>query len=334
MVSENAASRWAEFKYEVLAAKRVLIGTHLNPDGDAIGSALATSHVLDGLGIANDVVTHDAPPNYLGFLPGIERVGRESSDAGFDLGIALDLDSLERLGSLRATFEALPRLILVDHHIPHEAPGNVRIVDTTAPATAAILADLFSAEPEIVDRRIAQCLLTGLVTDTGGFRFPNTSAHSLAQAAWLIERGGDLPQVMAECFLQRDEQAVRLMGAAIQRMKMDCGGRLAWAALPAELYQSLGARDEHTEGIVNELLSVRTVQVAAVLRPGKHGRVKGSLRSKGSLDVAAVARQIGGGGHKNAAGLTYDGSLEDAERDIIDALKQCLASSSSTSPKA
>jgi len=307
----------------------VLIGTHLNPDGDAIGSALAVSLWLDKMGIPNEVLCHNLPPGYLQFLPGSERIRNVPARKGHDLGIVVDLDSLERLGSCRPLFEALDSLVLIDHHQPHESPGTLRIVDPKAPATAAILCDLFAevgtqTGEDVVDEDMADCLLTGLLTDTGSFRFPNATAHSLHQAGWLLEHGASLTKIADEVYLNRDEPAVRLLGEAIRSMKMDCDGRLAWVVLTPEMFQSLGAEEEHTEGIVNEVLSVRSVKAAFVLRSGKFGKVKGSLRSKGGLDVAKVAQQIGGGGHKNAAGVTIEGSLEEAERIVVAALKDVL----------
>ncbi|MBS1715357.1 MAG: bifunctional oligoribonuclease/PAP phosphatase NrnA [Armatimonadetes bacterium] len=315
---------------ECLSESRdVLIGTHLNPDGDAIGSALAVSLWLDKKGIPNEVLCHNMPPGYLQFLPGSGRVRQVPSRSGHDLGIVVDLDSLERLGSCRASFEAFERLVLIDHHQPHESPGTLRIVDPKAPATAAILCDLFAevgrkTAADVVDADMADCLLTGLLTDTGSFRFPNATAHSLHQAGWLLEHGASLTKVADEVYLNRDEPAVRLLGEAIRSMRMDCDGRLAWVVLTPETFQAFHAEEEHTEGIVNEILSVRSVRAAFVLRAGKYGKVKGSLRSKGGLDVAKVAQQIGGGGHKNAAGVTIDGTLDEAERIVVAALKEAL----------
>ncbi len=326
-------SHFTEDAKELLAhlgkANRVLIGTHLNPDGDAIGSALAVSLMLEQLGIANDVVCHNLPPGYLSFLPGSDRVRTSPPRHDYDLAMVLDLDALDRLGSCRASFESVPFLILIDHHQPHEMPGNLRIVDPSAPATASILLHLFLAIESLdsrfsVNSEIAECLLTGLVTDTGSFRYPNASASSLRQAAWLVDKGATLSKVTDEVYLNRDEQAIFLLREALNQMKIGCQGQLAWAVLTPEMFQKVSALEEHAEGIVNELLSNKNVKASFVLRSGKFGKVKGSLRSKGDLDVSKVAQSIGGGGHKNASGVTIEGTLQDAEAIVVKALSEAL----------
>lgn len=330
-MTQESDPRLTESFYDtVRSASDVLIGTHLNPDGDAIGSALAVSLWLDGLGIPNEVLCHNLPPSYLEFLPSSDRLSQSPRRKGHDLAISVDLDSLDRLGSVRPWIESVPRLILVDHHIPHEMPGDLRIVDPSSPSTASILTDLFARlEPRpgaTFTPGMATCLLTGLVTDTGGFRFPNTTAGSLHHAAFLVERGASLSQVMDECYLNKDEQSVRMLALALGDMKMSSDKRLAWVVLRPEWFERLGAGDEHTEGIVNEILSVRTVEAAFVIRAGKNGKVKGSLRSKGTIDVAKIAQSIGGGGHKNAAGVTLEDTLERAERTIYSHLVEALES--------
>jgi phosphoesterase RecJ-like protein len=260
-------------------------------------------------------------------LPGTNRIRLERPDAAYDLGIVVDLECLERLGRHQDTFRSLPHLVIIDHHVPHESPGDLRIVDVGAPATACILTELLDGAGAGIAPDTAECLLTGIVTDTGCFRYPNATAASLHQAARLIEAGADLSRVTMHVYTSRSEAAVRLLGAALCDMKQTAGGDIAWAVLSPELYRKLGATDEHTEGIVNEILSIDRVRIAAVLRVGASGVVKGSLRSKGEIDVAAVAQKLGGGGHRNASGVTLDMSLEDAESTLVEALKECLASS-------
>lgn len=315
-----------EFLREVEAADRIYVGTHLNPDGDAIGSALAVSLVLDALGRPNEVLCNDFPPYNLRFLPSVDRV-RLEPQAGADLAILVDLDSSSRLGKIRPHIEACEKVIVIDHHVPHEAPGDLRIVDTSSPATAAILYDLFKASLVEITPAIATCLLTGIITDTGSFRFSNTTPHALTISADLLAKGGNIVRIGEEVFQKKQLPAVRLLGRCIARMQLALGGRLAWSTLSHRDFLESGATEEHTEGLANELLGIDTVQAAALIREPQPGRVRASIRSRGDVDVAAVARLFGGGGHKNAAGCTFEISLEEAERALVAALETCLASS-------
>jgi phosphoesterase RecJ-like protein len=316
----------AQFKSELEAASSVLIGTHLNPDGDALGSALAMSHYLDGLGAQNEVICHHLAPKNLQFLPGVNRIRNAPSQEKYDLGIVLDLDSLERLGNTEQYFTGCRRIIVVDHHVPHEAPGDLRIVDTAAPATAVILTRLLNGMGAEITPEIATCLLTGIVTDTGSFRFRNTTAEALSLSAGLLEHGGDIATVAEEIFQRKPLASARLLGITLDHMRLDSEDRIAWSVLQYRDFESTSARDEDTEGFVNELLSIETVQLAALLREAKPGRTRCSLRSRGKLDVAAVARVFGGGGHKNAAGCTFDCNPDEAVQLLVPEMRECLAS--------
>jgi phosphoesterase RecJ-like protein len=303
-------------------ASSVLISTHLNPDGDALGSSLGLAFFLDSLGIKCDVVCHHAPPRNLLFLPGIERV-KTVAEGPYDLGVMLDLGVLDRLGSIQEPMSAISKVMVVDHHLPHEEPGNVRIIDTSAPATATILTRLLLAAGAEIGPEMATCLLTGIVTDTGSFRFRNTTPEALAQSATLLERGADLNLVNEEVFRTKPLASVRLLGIALQHLQIAREGRLGWSVLTSRDFQEAEAKDEDTEGFVNEILSIDTVQIAVLLREPNPGKIRCSIRSRGHLDVAAIAREFGGGGHMNAAGCTFDSSMAEAVDALIARLKAC-----------
>jgi bifunctional oligoribonuclease and PAP phosphatase NrnA len=165
------------------------------------------------------------------------------------------------------------------------------------------------------------------VTDTGSFRFRNTTAEALSLSAGLLEHGGDIATVAEEIFQRKPLASARLLGRTLNHLQLDSDDRLAWSVLSYEDFETTGASDEDTEGFVNELLSIETVQISAVLRELKPGRTRCSLRSRGNVDVAAVARVFGGGGHKNAAGCTFDGNPDQAVAELIPEMRRCLASS-------
>jgi len=317
----------AKFRHELSAASSVLIGTHLNPDGDALGSALAMSMYLTSVGIENEVICHHPAPRNLRFLPGVDKVRQKPKEEKHDLAIWLDLDSSDRLGNMEVHFEAIPRLIVIDHHIPHQAPGDLRIIDVSASATALILTRLFLALGASITPDMATCLLTGIITDTGSFRFRNTTPEALELAAKLIQSGGDLNRISEEVFQRRPLSGTRLLGHMLDTMQLSSENRVAIGVISRDDFAHAEASDEETEGFVNEMLAIETVLVAAILREPKPGKVRCSMRSRGDLDIAAVARSFGGGGHRNAAGCTLDMPLEEAEDLVLERLQACLASS-------
>lgn len=315
------------FRDAISTASGVLIGSHLNPDGDTLGSALALSHYLDSLNVRNEVLCHHSPPENLHFLPGVERVRHAPKGKSFDLGILVDMDSPERLGSTEPYFDACPKSIVIDHHVPHHKPGDLRIVDENAAATAVILYGLFQKLEAPITPEIACCLLTGIVTDTGSFRFRNTNPEALDVAGSLVEMGGDINRIAEEVFHRKPLSSLRLLGILLAKMHVECSDRLAWADLKFEDFQAVNGKDEETEGFVNELLSIQTVQMAALFREPREGKVRVSLRSMGHIDVAEIAREFGGGGHKNAAGISFDGDIEDVVQSVVPRLRSCLESS-------
>lgn len=315
------------FAAEIEKAHRIFIGTHLNPDGDALGSALGLSMYLQALGKDVTVLCHHPAPKNLRFLPQVDEVVHEVENASCDLGIIVDLDTFERLGSVAPYFQNAPRLMLIDHHVPHEAPGDLRIVDTSAAAAALIITRLLQAVNANITPEIATCFYTGISTDTGSFRFRNTSPDALSCAAYLLEHGANLELVSEQIFQNKQLSSVRLMGHALETMKLESDNRIAYSSLSRRDFEWANATDEDTEGFVNELLNIDTVQIAALLREAVPGKIRCSLRSRRNIDVAAVAREFGGGGHKNAAGCTFDTDISSAEALLVEAAKRCLASS-------
>lgn len=315
------------FQEKVLAAKSVLVASHLNPDGDALGSCLGVSYYLESLGIQHDVVRHSEVPQNLKFLPGIERIRRTPTMDRHDLGIVLDLDSTERLGSTAEYFEKCDEVIVIDHHVPHEAPGDFRIVDQSAAATAAILTRMFLELDAPISPAMATCLLAGIVTDTGSYRFRNTNAEALILSGRLLEAGGDITLISEEVFQNKPLSAVRLLGLMLEHMTLDSSEQLAWGTICFGDFQETHATDEDTEGFVNEMLAIQTVRIAALFRETKPNWVRVSLRSRGEFDVSAIAREFGGGGHKNAAGCSFDLPIDEAVDLVVPKLRECLESS-------
>lgn len=324
---EQLSTMWPGLLTEIKAANHILLASHVNPDGDALGSALAFSLVLDQLGKSHEVLFHHPAPKYLNFLPGIDRITNEPSGKPADLAIVLDLETLDRLGdTIRPAIEAAKKLVVIDHHQPNERPGDIRIVSTKSPATAAILADLWQTTKFTVTPDIATLLLVGILTDTGNFRYPNTTPHSMHVAADLLEAGARLREINEAVYLSKPLPAVKLYGKALSNLRLAANNQIAWTTLRQTDFTNSGAIEEDTEGFVNELLAIDTVHLAAVLRESASGRVKISIRSQGPIDTTQVARQFGGGGHINASGAHSDDPIDEAAKKLVEAMIQCLES--------
>ncbi len=315
-----------QFRRELENASSVLIGTHLNPDGDALGSALALAMYLERLGKDVEVLCHHPAPRNLRFLPGVGKVRQAPREEKADLAIMVDLESRDRLGDVREYILQTPRLIVIDHHVPHEEPGDFRIVDVGASATALIITRLLIELGAEITPDMATNLLTGIVTDTGSYRFRNTTPEALSLSAILLERGADLARVNEEIFQRKPLASTLLLGHMLDTMRLECDNRIAVGVLTKGDFERAMASDEDTEGFVNEMLSIDSVEIAAILREPKPGRIRCSLRSRAGHDVATVAREFGGGGHRNAAGCTLDLHIDDAEDTIVRRLRVCLAS--------
>ncbi|MEO0249140.1 MAG: bifunctional oligoribonuclease/PAP phosphatase NrnA [candidate division WOR-3 bacterium] len=314
-------------------ADSILLVAHVNPDGDTLGCVLALYHALKGMGKQEvHALCHDPVPEIYRFLPGWEVILSEvQSLLTADLAIACDMNQLNRAGKHEELLRRARHVILVDHHVPHERVGDVRLVEPDSGATTEIVYRWLRRLRVPFTSEIATCLLTGLVTDTFSFKFPNTTARSLRIAAKLKEYGADISYINEQVFETRSFSAVKLMGLALSTLQTTPEGQIAWVKISRAAFQQAGASDEETEGLVNFVRSVRGVEVAILMREVKEGRVRVSLRSRGKVDVAAIAQIFGGGGHENAAGCTLHTSLAEAERRVLNEVQKWMAFSTSTS---
>ena len=288
---------------------------HVSPDGDCLGSQLALHHALLALGKRSQcVLARDEPVEAsLGFLPGIgDLVFAGAYDGPCGVFVGVDAPSRERIGEHASSIhDRCGVSVTVDHHASETTMCDYVYVDPDS-ASASILvwelAKLLVGKPSYES---ALCAYTGLVTDTGGFRYQNTNSVALNAAAELLEYGIDPSFVASETLMSRTLASLKLEERVIGRMQFvaDGAGVLSWVC--RDDLQELGAQKSDTEPLVNVLRSVRGVRVACMLRE-QDGSVRGSLRSKDDTDVAALARELGGGGHKAAAGLTLDMQLDEA----------------------
>jgi bifunctional oligoribonuclease and PAP phosphatase NrnA len=331
---------------KIRQGNRFLLTSHVNPDGDAIGSELGLARLLRRLGKGAVVWNLDPIPAIYRPLPGSDRVhsGAEPP-AGFpekfDSIVVLECPSLDRTGleqhlSPRA---ALP-VINIDHHLGNQHYGAVNWVDSAAPAVGEMVFRLAQALKVALEPEIASCLYLTLVTDTGGFRFSNATPAAFEAAAALVREGAHPEQVAQWLYESQPVAVVRLLGEMLQTLALHHGGRIATVRLDPEMFARAGAAAGDSEGLIDHPRSIAGVDAVALVRRREDGSHKVSLRSRGEVDVEKIARHHGGGGHRNAAGYALDGgeaaSTAEVERQVVAEVAAALpvAETSAAAPAA
>ena len=308
------------------SADSFLITSHIDLDGDAVGSELGLALLLERMGKKAAVVNHDALPCHYDFLPGRHMVkGSVEEATGADAGVVLDCTSLERTGSVgRFLAESCVPIVNIDHHSGNVGFGAVNLVRPEACATAIIILDLIRALDQRIGPDVATCLYAALVAETGSFRLSNTSAESLEVCACLAREGAGPYEIATSLFSRRSPQALRIIGEAMSSLEMGLGGALAMMSLRRSKIEESGVRGEELEGIVNFAMSVQGARVGVFLRELPGSVVKASLRSNGTVDVDKVARGFGGGGHSNAAGARIPGTLDEVKGIVVERIAQAV----------
>jgi phosphoesterase RecJ-like protein len=296
---------------------RFLLTSHARPDGDAVGSALACAQILRLMGKHAEVVLHDGVPRIYQPLPFADAVVRaDRVNGSYEAAIVLECDSIQRtrLAGLENQF-----LISIDHHLSGRPFANVNWIDPQAVATAEMVYLLARKAGVKISPEIATCLYTAVLTDTGSFMFEGTGERTFALARELVLAGADPAHCARNVYFAHSTAKLRLLGAALSNLHRD--GPLAWISVTQQQMDAVSAREEDCEGLVNYALSIQDVEVAAFFRELPDGRLRVSLRSKGQLNVAAVAQAFGGGGHKCASGCSLDGPLSTAVDRVLAQLR-------------
>lgn len=297
------------------AGARILLTGPIGPDGDSLGACLAVLRALEVRGIACDVAAH-VPWRYR-WMPGIERVLPDDGLAGeYPVVVVLDGDRHRLTPEVVPRYEAASVQAIVDHHgSTRPSEYHVAWVEPGASSTCEMVYRALSAWGVPLDVDLATCLYTGIVFDTGGFRHSNTTPDVLRIAADLVDRGVDHTRVVSRVLHERTFQGMQLVGRILSSATLHCHGRLCVAAVH-------GLHGSDLEGVVESLMQCVGVEVGALLTERANGRVKISLRSRGKVDVAALAARIAptGGGHRKAAGAVVQGGLAVATRILEDAV--------------
>lgn len=314
---------------KIRKGNRFLLTSHVSPDGDAIGSEIALGRMLRRMGKSATIWNRDPAPRIYRALPGSDRIhngpeppaGYPDSYSGV---IVLECPSLERTGLEEVLGEMSQ--INIDHHLGNELYGEINWVDPAAPAVGEMIYRLAKLLKIELDQVATNALLMTLITDTGGFRFSNTTPETFDAAASLLRDGASPETVSQWLYESQPEGAVRLLGEMLGTLELHADGQIATARVTREMFERCGADDGDTEGLIDYPRSVAGVKAVALLRELADGGYKVSLRSRGELDVEQIASQRGGGGHRNAAGFSSEETDRQAvQDDAVEALREALA---------
>jgi bifunctional oligoribonuclease and PAP phosphatase NrnA len=302
------------------------ITTHVKPDGDGVGSSLGLCWILRSLGKSAEVIVRGEIPTSYRSLPGADEIRDvERIDKDYDAVFVIECSDLSRPG-----IEGLENELTVniDHHATSEHFGTINWIDATASAVGEMIYNLCKAIGGKVTREVAECVYMALVTDTGSFHFPNTTERTLKVASELVKAGVQPASISEAVYNNYPWSRIELMRQVLNTVKRDESGRVAWMRQTLDMREAAGAVDGDNNGFVNIPLAARDIQAVVYMREVEEGKYRVSLRSKGSINVARVAEQFGGGGHKNAAGLRVEGNWDEIEKAIVDAVKQAVHRSS------
>ena len=320
----------AEIAEVLRDATRVLAFCHVNPDGDALGSMLALGWLLRGLKLPGaltprqiSLVCADPVPPKLLFLPGAEHITTTPPPGPWDAVVTLDSSDAKRVGDpFRGTEYPPAPVIVLDHHVTNLRFGTLNYVDARAASTSEIVVDLADALGATIGQEAAVCLLTGVVTDTLGFRTSNVSPKVLNTASRLMEAGADLHRITELTLGTRPLSIMRLWGLALSRLHLDEG--VLWTEVTREMRERAGVPDEDDGGLVSHLITAHEARVAAVFGELNDGTIDLDLRATLPYEVASVALRLGGGGHPQASGAHLPGPLADAEQQVLTLLRAAI----------
>jgi phosphoesterase RecJ-like protein len=303
---------------------RFLIACHENPEGDAIGSELALALALRKMGKTATVLNSDPVPGNLAFLPGADTVILDADGSPYEVAVVVDCGSIDRTGRVRDELRKCPIVVDIDHHSTHDAQGDYCLVDPEAAASGILVHRILTALGLAIDRDIAVNIYVAILTDTGSFRYSNSTPEAYSVAGDLVRIGVDPWEVAEKVYETQTAEKLGLLGRVLGSLELVAGGKVAAVTTFRKDLRDFSATKDHLEGFINYPRSIAGVEVAAAFREEDPGRFRVSLRSKGRVDVSAIASALGGGGHRNAAGCTVPGTVDEVKKRVFGMLEAAL----------
>lgn len=307
---------------EIKKAETIVILTHENPDGDAIGSSLAMYIALTKMGKNADVVIPEFPRIY-NFLPESDKIKKEGNKEAYDLAIAVDCATIKLLNGFANYFETAKTKITIDHHGTNTMFGDINFVNPDSPACAQVLISIIEYFGIEIDKEIGTCILSGIITDTGGFQYQSTAPETFEFASELLKKGVNISDIYKRVMNTKSISSFELRKRAINRMEFLEDGKIAITYITKQDEEETNAETGDYDGIVEEGRDIEGVEVSIFIRETNKG-FKASLRSNSYVNVSDVCLMFGGGGHFHAAGCTISQSLEQVKEKIINQVKMYI----------
>jgi len=306
-----------------------LITSHMNPEGDSLGSQLAVAQLLKGMGKEFAIVDHDKVPGHYRFLPHADLIGQKSCLKGrrFEAALVLDCPSLARTGSIKSAVKRSGCVINVDHHVSNENFGKVNWVEKNTSSAGEMVYKLYKEMNRRITKEAALYLYIAILTDTGSFNYSNTSGATHEIVSELLGYGIEPYDISKRIYGNKTYADIKLLGRALSGLKLVPGGRIAYIVVRKKLFRETGTKSSSCENFISFARSIRGVRVAVFFREDikKKNVFHVSFRSTMNADVNKIASSFGGGGHKSAAGCTLRGGFEEVKRKVLkrasDALK-------------
>jgi len=325
-------NQWQEISKLIRAYDSFAITTHINPDGDAIGSEMALKLFLEDCDKNAVIINSSVTPDNLAFLdPEAEiKIFSHNTDKqildDFDAVFILDVNNWEHLGAFGKTIRksSQPRLC-IDHHVPDAEDGSfaeVIVSNTSYAATGMLIYELIQSMNGTISNAIAEAVYATIITDTGTFRFSNTDANVFRLAADLCDRGVDPHKLYRRVFASKTWGTGRLLGPVLNTVESTADGRLVWIAATQQMFADASASYDDSDGFIDLVRAIKGVELVLFFKEIPEGKIKVSLRSNGKVDAYSIARNFGGGGHRMASGMKVDGPMKEAITRVVDVCLQ------------
>lgn len=309
---------------KILESRNIFIVSHVQPDGDNIGSILALGLALKKIDKNIHIIKSDTVPSDYLFLPNVDLIEDYSGDIEIDLLISLDASDENRLGENKVLLEHSKSIINIDHHISNTNFGHINIIDSTAAATGELVYKLIKQMNIPIDKDIGTCIYTAISSDTGSFMYDNTTSITHEIASELLKLEIDKSNININLYQNRSIERTMLFIKALETLKVYFDNQVAVVKITRKMLEDSGAKIEDTEGIVSFIREMRNIEIAILLKEFSEDEIKVSIRSKRFADVAAICDKFGGGGHIRAAGCTINASIATAEELILNVVKKVI----------